>query len=139
MERGTRSNIIIVIVVVVVVVVVGPPLTQAAKHNNSHTHTHTDREAQRAIRERQRQRTEQYEREIRELKSQRPYLELQAALRQKEAVEAELADVRRCLAAIMAMVQPILARSAASGMSPNFFLFFSFSVFLPRRTTRLGG
>lgn len=72
---------------------------------------HADREAQRAIRERQRLRTEHYEREIRELKSQQPYLELQAALRQKEAVEAELADVKRCLAAIMAMIQPILARS----------------------------
>lgn len=71
---------------------------------------HTDREAQRAIRERQRLRTELYEREIRELKSQQPYVELQAALRQKEAVEAELAELKRCLAAIMAMVQPILAR-----------------------------
>ncbi|KXX76009.1 AP-1-like transcription factor [Madurella mycetomatis] len=73
-----------------------------------------DREAQRAIRERQRLRTEHYEREIRELKSQQPYLELQAALRQKEAVEAELADVKRCLAAIMAMIQPVLARPVDS-------------------------
>ncbi|KAK4186089.1 hypothetical protein QBC35DRAFT_388071, partial [Podospora australis] len=53
---------------------------------------------------------EQYEREIRELKSQQPYQELQAAIRQKEVVEAELAEVKSCLATIMAMVQPVLAR-----------------------------
>lgn len=68
-----------------------------------------DREAQRAIRERQRLKLEQYEREIRELKSQQPYQELQVAIRQKEAAEAELAEVKQCLAAIMAMVQPVLA------------------------------
>ncbi|KAK4135566.1 BZIP transcription factor [Trichocladium antarcticum] len=73
-----------------------------------------DREAQRAIRERHRLRTEQYEQEIRELKSRQPYQELQAVLRQKEAVEAELAGVRRCMAAIMAMVQPILAKPAGA-------------------------
>ncbi|KAJ4307124.1 hypothetical protein N0V88_000501 [Collariella sp. IMI 366227] len=67
-----------------------------------------DREAQRAIRERQRLRTEQYEQEIAELKSKQPYQELQGVLRQKEAVEAELAEVKRCLAAIMAMIQPIV-------------------------------
>ncbi|KAK4175434.1 hypothetical protein QBC36DRAFT_302000 [Triangularia setosa] len=69
-----------------------------------------DREAQRAIRERQRLKIEQYEREIRELKSQQPYLELQAAIRQREAVEAELAEVKSCLATIMHLVQPVLAK-----------------------------
>ncbi|KAK4243940.1 AP-1-like transcription factor [Corynascus novoguineensis] len=67
-----------------------------------------DREAQRAIRERQRLRTEQYEREIANLKSTQPYQELQKAVRQKEAVEAELADLKRRMAAIMAMIQPVL-------------------------------
>lgn len=85
-----------------------------------------DREAQRAIRERHRLRTEQYEHEIRELKSKQPYQELQAVLRQKEAVEAELAEVKRCMAAIMAMVQPILAppagANAGAGMSASFSL-----------------
>ncbi|KAK4121790.1 hypothetical protein N657DRAFT_647277 [Parathielavia appendiculata] len=76
-----------------------------------------DREAQRAIRERQRLRTEQYERQIAELKSTRPYQELQNALRQKEAVEAELADLKRCMAAIVSMIQPVLGRSAGLGMS----------------------
>ncbi|KAH6621311.1 hypothetical protein B0J18DRAFT_223447 [Chaetomium sp. MPI-SDFR-AT-0129] len=67
-----------------------------------------DREAQRAIRERQRQKTEHYEREIAQLKATKPYQELQHAVRQKEAVEAELADAKRRMAAVMAMIQPIL-------------------------------
>ncbi|KAK4678347.1 hypothetical protein QC764_306800 [Podospora pseudoanserina] len=71
-----------------------------------------DRDAQRAIRERQRLKIEQYEREIRELKSQQPYLELQAAVRQREAVEAELAEVKACLASIMHLVQPLLAKGS---------------------------
>ncbi|KAK0732627.1 hypothetical protein B0T21DRAFT_452185 [Apiosordaria backusii] len=74
-----------------------------------------DREAQRAIRERQRLKIEQYEREIRELKSQQPYQELQAAIRQREAVEAELAEVKSCLATIMHLVQPVLAKPSIVG------------------------
>ena len=74
-----------------------------------------DREAQRAIRERQHLRTEQYEREIRELKSQEPYRKLQAALQQKEAVEAELTEVKRYLHAILAMIQPILGAAPVVG------------------------
>ncbi|KAK3946179.1 hypothetical protein QBC46DRAFT_1820 [Diplogelasinospora grovesii] len=72
-----------------------------------------DREAQRAIRERQKLRNQAYEQEIRELKSQQPYVELQAALRQKEAAEAETARLRSCLASIVAIAQPML--SALSG------------------------
>ncbi|KAK4197599.1 hypothetical protein QBC40DRAFT_341869 [Triangularia verruculosa] len=74
-----------------------------------------DREAQRAIRERQRLKIEQYEREIRELKSQQPYQELQAAIRQREAVEAELAEVKACLATIMHLAQPVLAKGSIVG------------------------
>ncbi|KAK0635073.1 hypothetical protein B0T17DRAFT_483130 [Bombardia bombarda] len=69
-----------------------------------------DRDAQRAIRERQKLRNEHYEREIRELKSQQPYQELQSVLRQKAAVEAELADIKSCLASMVALIQPILTR-----------------------------
>ncbi|KAK3985771.1 AP-1-like transcription factor [Cladorrhinum sp. PSN332] len=71
-----------------------------------------DREAQRAIRERQRQKIEQYEREIQELRAQPPYQELQAVMRQKEAAEAELAEVKAVLKGIMAMVQPIISTPA---------------------------
>ncbi|KAK4038934.1 AP-1-like transcription factor [Parachaetomium inaequale] len=76
-----------------------------------------DRDAQRAIRERQRLRTEQYEREIADLKSTQPYRELQSVVRQKEAVEAELADVKRRLAAIMAMIQPVFGAPDGAAMS----------------------
>ncbi|KAM7200508.1 AP-1-like transcription factor [Naviculisporaceae sp. PSN 640] len=83
-----------------------------------------DREAQRAIRERQKLKNEQYEREIRELKSQQPYQELQAALRQKAAVEAELAEMKRTLASVVSMVQPLISRpdtqpAASIGSSPH--------------------
>jgi hypothetical protein len=75
-----------------------------------------DREAQRAIRERQRLKTEQYEREIAELKATQPYRELQSVVRQKEAVEAELADVKRRMAAIVGMIQPILGAPEGARM-----------------------
>ncbi|KAL2160228.1 hypothetical protein VTH06DRAFT_1401 [Thermothelomyces fergusii] len=80
--------------------------------------TGLDREAQRAIRERQRLRTEQYEREIAALKSVQPYQELQKVIRQKEAVEAELADLKRRMAAIVAMIQPVLA-GTSHGPAPS--------------------
>lgn len=69
-----------------------------------------DREAQRAIRERTKLTIESLERRIRELTSQQPYQELQAALRAKEAVEAENADIKRRLASIMAMIHPLITQ-----------------------------
>lgn len=71
---------------------------------------HADREAQRAIRERTKLTIESLERRIRELTSQQPYQELQAALRAKEAVEAENADIKRRLASIMAMIHPLITQ-----------------------------
>lgn len=70
-----------------------------------------DREAQRAIRERTKLTIETLERRIQELTSQQPYQELQAALRAKEAVEAENADIKRRLATVMAMLEPIISQS----------------------------
>lgn len=69
-----------------------------------------DREAQRAIRERTKLTIENLERRIQELTSQQPYQELQAALRAKEAVEAENADIKRRLAAIVAMIHPLITQ-----------------------------
>ncbi|KAH8888204.1 hypothetical protein GQ53DRAFT_767709 [Thozetella sp. PMI_491] len=77
-----------------------------------------DREAQRAIRERQKAKNQEYERRIRELESQQPYQELQAALRLKDAVEAENADIKRVLASIVAMIQPLLARPSDHNQPP---------------------
>lgn len=67
-----------------------------------------DREAQRAIRERTKNQIESLERKIRELTSQQPYQELQHVLRQKEMVEAENADIKKRLASIMSLIQPVL-------------------------------
>jgi hypothetical protein len=70
-----------------------------------------DREAQRAIRERTKNQIENLERKIRELTSQQPYQELQHVLRQKELVEAENADIKKRLASVLALIQPVLGHS----------------------------
>jgi hypothetical protein len=69
-----------------------------------------DREAQRAIRERTKNQIESLERRIRDLTSQQPYQELQHVLRQKEAVEAENAEIKKRLASVLALIQPILGQ-----------------------------
>jgi hypothetical protein len=69
-----------------------------------------DREAQRAIRERTKNQIENLERRIRELTSQQPYQELQHVLRQKELVEAENADIKKRLATVLSLIEPILGQ-----------------------------
>lgn len=66
-----------------------------------------DREAQRAIRERTKGQIEQLEKRIQELTAQKPYQELQDVFRQKAMVEAENEDIRRRLASVMSILQPI--------------------------------
>jgi DNA repair exonuclease SbcCD ATPase subunit len=63
----------------------------------------------RAIRERTRNQIEALERRIRELTSQQPYQELQHVLRQKEAVEAENIDIKKRLASVLSVIQPLLS------------------------------
>ncbi|KAK8086951.1 hypothetical protein PG994_001925 [Apiospora phragmitis] len=67
-----------------------------------------DREAQRAIRERTKNQIEALEKRIRDLTSQQPYQELQAAIRAKEEVEAENADLKNRMASIVSLIQPVL-------------------------------
>jgi hypothetical protein len=67
-----------------------------------------DREAQRAIRERTKNQIQTLEQRIKELTSQQPYQELQHVLRQKELIELENADIKRRLAAVLELIQPIL-------------------------------
>ena len=67
-----------------------------------------DREAQRAIRERTKNQIDSLERTIRELRSQQPYQELQHAIRQKEVVEAENAEIKRRLASVLSIIQPLI-------------------------------
>ena len=68
-----------------------------------------DREAQRAIRERTKHQIEGLEREIRDLKSQKPYQDLQLALQQKQAAEAEIIDLKRRVASVLHIIKPLVA------------------------------
>jgi hypothetical protein len=74
-----------------------------------------DREAQRAIRERTKRTIEGLETKIRELESQQPYQELQAVIRQKNAIQAENEEIRRRLHSIVALIQPILGAQGLTG------------------------
>lgn len=67
-----------------------------------------DREAQRAIRERTKTQIDRLNQRIRELESQQPYHDLQIVLREKEAVQAENADIRKRLESVVSIIQPIL-------------------------------
>lgn len=76
-----------------------------------------DREAQRAIRERTKQQIETLERRIQELTSQQPYQELQVVIRQKDAIQAENDEIRRRLASVMSIIQPIVGAQGLTGIS----------------------
>jgi TolA-binding protein len=67
-----------------------------------------DREAQRAIRERTKTQIDQLNRRIRELESQRPYHDLQLVVREKDAVLAENADIRKRLESVLSILGPIV-------------------------------
>jgi len=76
-----------------------------------------DREAQRAIRERTKRQIEDLERQIQELTSQQPYQELQAVIRQKDAIQAENEEIRRRLASILSIIQPVVGAQGLTGTS----------------------
>ena len=76
-----------------------------------------DREAQRAIRERTKAQIETLETRIQELTSQQPYQELQAVLRQKDAIQAENDEIRRRLASVLSIIQPIVGAQGLTGGS----------------------
>jgi regulator of replication initiation timing len=76
-----------------------------------------DREAQRAIRERTKSQIETLERKIQELTSQRPYQELQAAIRQKNAIQVENEEIRRRLESVLSVIQPIVTAHGLTGIS----------------------
>ncbi|KAL9127941.1 MAG: hypothetical protein Q9217_003277 [Psora testacea] len=77
-----------------------------------------DREAQRAIRERTKGQIESLERRIKELTAQKPYQELQHAIRQKDIVEAENEEIKRRLVSIQSLIQPLLATNSTAGPPP---------------------
>ena len=76
-----------------------------------------DREAQRAIRQRTKAQIESLERRIHELTSQQPYQELQTVLRQKDAIQAENDEIRRRLASVLSIIQPIIGAQGLTGKS----------------------
>ena len=74
-----------------------------------------DREAQRAIRERTKQTIDTLEAKIKHLAAQQPYQELQAVLRQKDAIQTENEEMRRRMASIMGLIQPIIGAQGLTG------------------------
>ena len=70
-----------------------------------------DREAQRAIRERTKNQIDRLNQRIAELESQQPYNDLQVVLREKEAIQAENADIRKRLESVITIIHPILHAS----------------------------
>jgi len=74
-----------------------------------------DREAQRAIRERTKGQIEKLERQIQDLTSQQPYQELQHAIQQKQAVEAENKEIKTRLASVLSLIQPLVAQNGLIG------------------------
>ncbi len=81
-----------------------------------------DREAQRAIRERTKQTIDTLEAKIKDLTSQQPYQELQAVVRQKDVIQAENEEMRRRMASIMGLIQPIIG---AQGLTGTYFTIIS--------------
>ncbi|CAO2655218.1 Nn.00g102820.m01.CDS01 [Neocucurbitaria sp. VM-36] len=75
-----------------------------------------DREAQRAIRERTKNQIDRLNERIRELESQQPYHDLQLVLRDKEAVLAENADMKKRLESVVSIIQPML-RASSGGLN----------------------
>lgn len=67
-----------------------------------------DREAQRAIRERTKNQIDRLNQRIRDLESQQPYNDLQVVLREKDAVVAENADIKKRLESVLSIIQPIV-------------------------------
>ncbi|KAI1311696.1 hypothetical protein F5Y03DRAFT_286442 [Xylaria venustula] len=74
-----------------------------------------DREAQRAIRERTKNQIEGLENRIRELTAKKPYQELQKAIREKEAAEAKVVELKARMASIVALIQPLLSSDTTEG------------------------
>lgn len=74
-----------------------------------------DRQAQRAIRERTKTHIEALEQQVRDLSSQKPFLDLQAAIQHNERIRAENRELRQGLKAAMDIIQPLVARGEIPG------------------------
>ena len=74
-----------------------------------------DRQAQRAIRERTKTHIDALEQQVRDLSSQKPILDLQAAVKRYEAIQEENKELRQRLQAVMDIIQPLGKREPTSG------------------------
>ncbi|KAL2869300.1 bZIP transcription factor [Aspergillus lucknowensis] len=77
-----------------------------------------DRQAQRAIRERTKAHIETLEQRVRDLSSQKPFLDLQSALKHNEAIISENRELRQGLRAIVDIIQPLLEKQDALTTTP---------------------
>lgn len=82
-----------------------------------------DRQAQRAIRERTKSHIEALEQQVRDLSSQKPCLDLQAAVQHNERIRSENRELRQGLKAVMDIIQPLLARPEITGESRLIYYF----------------
>ncbi|OJJ80892.1 bZIP transcription factor [Aspergillus glaucus CBS 516.65] len=73
-----------------------------------------DRQAQRAIRERTKTHIDALEQQVRDLSSQKPILDLQAAVKRYEAIQEENKELRQRLQAVMDIIQPLGKREPTS-------------------------
>lgn len=73
-----------------------------------------DRQAQRAIRERTKAHVEALEQQVRELSSQKSFLDWQAATRENEALRAENRELRLGLNRVMDTLQPLIAKEGSA-------------------------
>ncbi|CAL5871213.1 uncharacterized protein PFLUO_LOCUS5460 [Penicillium psychrofluorescens] len=92
-----------------------------------------DRQAQRAIRERTKTHIDALEQQVRDLSSQKPFLDLQAAHRQNESMRSENRELRQGLRAAMDIIQPLLGKIEATDAPSSHPPPMSFP--LPSRTT----
>lgn len=74
-----------------------------------------DRQAQRAIRERTKGHIEALEQKVRDLSSQKPFVDLQTVLRQNETIRLENTELRQGLKAALDIIQPLLSKPELPG------------------------
>ena len=74
-----------------------------------------DREAQRAIRERTKNQIDTLQQRIQDLTSQKPYQELQDAIRQKEVVQAENLEIKKRLEEVQGLIGPLIGTGIKCG------------------------
>ena len=91
---------------------------QLAKKRNN------DRLAQRAIRERTKFHIDALEQQVHQLSSQKPVLDLQAALRRNDDVQAENRELRQGLKSVMDVVQPLLGKPGPTSGENHVFRLF---------------